>query len=72
MMPISLKYGIDFIMNSQTLYSAIAFAGCGIFNVLATYFDGRKIRENAKVIQNAWYKISFQVFNKLLTLDLFD
>lgn len=71
MMPLSLKLGIDAIMAAQNFTKAIAaFASYGVFNVLATYFDGKKGQENTKVIQTAWYKISFQAYNKLLGLDL--
>jgi len=71
MMPVTLKLGIDAILNSQNFLRSIAmFAGYGFFNILATYFDGLKGRENTKVIQTAWYKISFQAYNKLLDLDL--
>lgn len=71
MMPLSLKLGIDAIMASQNFGRAIAaFASYGLFNILSTYFDGKKGQENTKVIQTAWYKISFQAYNKLLGLDL--
>lgn len=71
MMPVSLKLGIDAIIaNQQYTRAVLAFASYGIFNVMATYFDGLKGHVNNRVIQTAWYKISFQAYNKLLGLDL--
>lgn len=71
MMPITLKFGIDAILKSQNhMRSILMFAGYGVFNILTTYFNGLKDSKNTKVIQTAWYKISFQVYNKLLDLDL--
>lgn len=71
MMPISLKFGIDAIITNHNYgRSVLAFACYGVFNILATYFDGLKGHVTTKVIQTAWYKISFQAYNRLLGLDL--
>ena len=70
-MPVALKYGLDAILQNKNYPKSVAmFVFYGVFNVLSTYFDGLKSRENTKVIQTAWYKISFQAYNKLLDLDL--
>lgn len=71
MMPISLKFGIDAIIANQGYArSILAFACYGAFNIMATYFDGLKGHATTRVIQTAWYKISFQAYNRLLGLDL--
>lgn len=71
LMPYFMKNGINAIALSSNPYSAALFFFLyGGASLSASYFDGLKTRENSKVVQTAWYKISMRAYKKLLELDL--
>jgi len=69
--PISLKYGINYLQNPLTAYlSPFCFITYGISSVLLTVFEGKKAQYCAQISLQAWKDISLETYRHLLNLDV--
>lgn len=71
-MPVFMKNIINNI-SSGIFSPLISFGNLVLFgasNLLMTFFDGKKIITNTKLIQSAWYKMAIKAYDKLQDLDI--